>query len=158
MRLFGHPVHVMLIHFPVALWPAHWLFHVFAARLPSGVGPAAGWWLLVGGCVLGWLAAFFGALDLLALWRDGNERKLTSALIHGLVNGSVVLGFTVLAALEYGAYPEIRHGYGFLGAEAALLLAMFVGNYFGGAIVWADEPASAQTSSTSSGNSLRSSG
>ena len=152
MRLLGHPVHVMLIHFPVALWPAHWLFHVFAARLPSGVAAASGLWLLAAGCVLGWLAAFFGALDLLELWRVSDARKLKSAFVHAVVNGAALLGFTVLAALEYGAWPSIQHGAGFLAGEAALLVAMFVGNYFGGAIVWG--AAEGQASSTSSGSSL----
>lgn len=138
MRLLGHPVHVMLIHFPVALWPAHWLLHVFAGRLPAGVGPVAGFWLLTAGCVLGWLAALAGAADLLALSRENDERRLNTGLVHAAVNGSVLVGFTAIAALEYAAYPAIAHGAAFLGGEAALLIAMFAGNYFGGSLVWTE--------------------
>ena len=138
MRLFGHPVHVMLIHFPVALWPAHWLLHLLAGKLPAGVGPVAAFWLLAAGCGIGWLAALAGAADLLALSRENDERRLNTALIHAGVNGTALVGFTALAAMECAAYPVVAHGVGFLAGEAILLIALFAGNYFGGSLVWAD--------------------
>ena len=60
-----------------------------------------------------------------------------SAPLTGLFYGG---GFTVLTALEYAAFPAISHGSGFLAVEAALLGAMVVGNYFGGAVVWPRPP------------------
>jgi uncharacterized membrane protein len=140
MRLFGHPVHVMLVHFPVALWPAHTALHVFASQLPAGVSAVAGFWLLVGGVGLGWLAAGFGAADLLEIWRAGDYSRLNSGITHAAINGAVLLGFTCLLAVEYSSYPEIRHGAGILATEAALLVAMGVGNYFGGAVIWPKTP------------------
>lgn len=137
MRLFGHPVHVMLVHFPVALWPAHALLHLFASRLPAGVSAVAGFWLLAGGVILGWLAALLGVSDLLALWRTAERSRLNSAIVHGALNGSVLVGFTCLLALEFPNYPEIAHGGGFLATEVTLLVAMAVGNYFGAAVIWA---------------------
>lgn len=128
----------MLIHFPVALWPAHWLLHVFAGQLPPGVGAVAGFWLLAAGCVVAWLAALAGAADLLALAHENDARRLNLALIHAVVNGTALIGFTVIAALESTMYPALSHGVGFLGGEAALLVAMFAGNYFGGSLVWAE--------------------
>jgi uncharacterized membrane protein len=136
MRLFGHPVHVMLIHFPVALWPAHEGLHLFASRLPAGVAATAGFWLLVAGTGLGWLAAFFGVSDVVEMWSEGPSPALKNALIHAGFNGSVVAGFTVISVLEYRVFPSIAHGPAFLIAEAVLLLLMFAGNYFGGAVVW----------------------
>lgn len=135
MRLFGHPVHAMLIHFPVALWPAHAAMHLFASRLPAGVGAVAGFWLLVAGVALGWLALGAGALDLWKFWRAREEKPLNVGIVHGAVNGSVLLGFTCLLAAEYPDYPTIVHGARFLLAEAALLVAMIVGNYVGATIV-----------------------
>ena len=141
MRLFGHPVHVMLIHFPVALWPAHWVFHLLAGRLPAGLAGPAGFWLLVAGTGLGWLAAGCGFMDLVGLSQAGNRRMLTGAWRHGLVNGTVLLGFTVLLGLEWPHYPQIAHGPGFLAVEAALLALLMVGNYLGGELVWPARPA-----------------
>ena len=136
MRLFGHPIHVMLIHFPVALWPAHGLLHLFSAQLPAGVGSVAGFWLLAAGTALGWLAAFCGGADLLAIWGEQDKPRLTSGLIHGSLNGSVLIGFTALFVSEYARYPAIAHGAAFLMVEALLILMMFVGNYFGASLIW----------------------
>lgn len=128
----------MLVHFPVALWPAHALLHLLASRLPAGVSAVAGFWLLSGGVALGWLAALAGASDLLTLWRTGDRSRLNSGILHGAINGSVLMGFTGLLALEFPSYPEIAHGGGFLALEIGLLVAMAVGNYFGAAVIWGD--------------------
>ena len=135
MRILGHPLHAMLIHFPVALWPAHEGLHLFASHLPAGAAAKVGFWLLVVGTALGWLAAIFGLSDLIALGRE-NRAQLSNGLIHAIVNGSTLGGFTVILIMEYGAFPAIAHGAGFLTGEAALIIVMFVGNYFGGAMVW----------------------
>ena len=129
----------MLVHFPVALWPAHGALHLFATRLPSGVGAVAGFWLLAAGVGLGWMAACFGAMDLLALWRQRDEARFTAGVVHGAINGTVLIGFTSLLAAEIPSYPAIVHGGGFLAVEATLLVAMGVGNYFGGAVIWREK-------------------
>jgi hypothetical protein len=44
--------------------------------------------------------------------------------------------------MENAAYPNIHHGHGVLLVELGLLILMFVGNFFGGAIVWSMQPES----------------
>lgn len=139
LRFLGHPVHVMLIHFPVALWPAHFVLHLFGNALPAGVSAIGGFWLLAAGTLLGWLAAACGALDLAAIWNTPDDPHRRTASIHACINGSVLTGFTALAVVEWSHYPAIHHHAGFLVIEAALLLAMSVGNYFGGAVAWSDQ-------------------
>jgi uncharacterized membrane protein len=126
----------MLVHFPVALWPAHACLHIFSAQLPSGAAATVGFWLLLVGTILGWLSAFLGLGDLLDLRRKNKLSQLSNGLIHALVNGVVLNGFTAILALEYRAFPAISHGGAFLIGEVALLLAMGLGNYFGGAVIW----------------------
>lgn len=126
----------MLVHFPVALWPTHWGLHVASGWLPTGLAGVAGFWLLAAGTVLGWLAAACGALDLLRFSRNADQSLLNRGLLHGGVNGSIVLGFTVLLGLEWRGYPGISHGSGWLTIEAVLLGAMLAGNYLGGTIDW----------------------
>ncbi len=138
MRLFGHPVHVMLVHFPVALWPAHLALHLGASRLPAGVAAIAGFWLLAAATILGWLAAACGAMDLAALARTNDAARFRSAGVHALVNGLALLGFTAIASFEYRDYPAIAHGPAALTVEAGLVLALFAGNYFGAKVVWGD--------------------
>ncbi len=140
MRFLGHPVHVMLVHFPVALWPAHWCFHVFARWLPPGLAGPGAFWLLAGGTGVGWLAALAGLTDLVPLSRTGG-RPLARGLAHAAINGTVLLAFTVLLGLELPRYPGIAHGTGALVAEAALLALLGAGNHFGGAVIWERMPA-----------------
>lgn len=136
MRLFGHPVHVMLVHFPIALWPAHWGFHLLAHRLPDGLAGVAGFWLLLAGTGLGWLAAGAGFADLIVLGQKDKGGSQSGAWRHGLVNGSVLFGFTVLLGLEQPLYPTIAHGPAFLAVEGGLLGLLGLGNYLGGSLVW----------------------
>lgn len=131
MKLFGHPVHVMLVHFPIALWPAHLVLHGAAAWLPNGVAAVAGFWLLVAGTALGWAAAGLGAADLLVVAREAAVPRFRAGLVHGAVNGAALVVFTALTVLEYAAYPTIAHGRPLLTAEAVVIVAMFAGNYFG---------------------------
>lgn len=142
MHFRGHPLHVMLIHFPVALWPAHAALHGFSHQLPAGVAGAAGFWCLAAGTGLGGLAAGCGLVDLLGLQREGDSRRLRDGLWHALFNGTVLVAFTGILAVEYPSYPAIAHGPGFLGFEVLLLVVLGCGNYFGGEIVWrAADPA-----------------
>ncbi len=145
MRLRGHPLHVMIIHFPVALWPAHAALHLFASRLPAGVPAVAGFWVLAAGTALGWLAALFGLSDLIELSRADDPPRLSAGLAHAAINGSVLAGFTGLLVAEIPHYPAISHGHAFLAFEVVLLLALAVGNFFGGEVVWRRPAASPKT-------------
>lgn len=140
MRLFGHPVHPMLVHFPIAFWPAHWALQAFGpSALPAG-GAAVGRWLVSAGCALGWLSACAGGLDLAGYWRAEDQRAVRAGLVHAVINGSALFGFTVVSLLEWRVGQPVYHGRVFLGAEAVLLVALFVGNHFGGRIRWAGSP------------------
>jgi len=126
----------MLVHFPVALWPAHWGFHVASRWLPPGLAGPAGFWLLLAGTAVGWLAAVCGLADAVTFRAKADSARLGRALWHGGVNGGVLLGFSVLLGLEWPRYPEISHGPASLAGEALLLAAMLAGNYLGGGIDW----------------------
>jgi uncharacterized membrane protein len=126
----------MLVHFPVALWPAHEFLHIFASKLPPGSAAVVGFWLLLAGTAVGWTAAFTGLSDLLSELKTNPGKSLRGGFIHASINGSVLCGFSVIAAYEYSIYPAITHGIGFLAAETSLLLALVVGNYFGGTMIW----------------------
>lgn len=136
MRLRGHPVHVMLVHFPVALWPAHLAVHAFGAHLPEGAAGVAGFWLLAAGTGVGWLAAIFGASDLLSWPEKTDPAQWRAAYWHLGLNGAVLGCYSIIAALEWARYPAITTDPIDLAIEALLLLVLGCGNFFGGEIVW----------------------
>jgi uncharacterized membrane protein len=138
-RIRGHPVHVMLVHFPIALWPAHFVLHLFGERIAAG--PATGavaFWLLTAGVLVGWTGILPGAVDLLRLQADQNARRVRTAWAHAATNGTVLFGFTVLCALEYARYPQISHTSGWLFLEGTLLLMLVAGCFLGGEITWGE--------------------
>jgi len=90
---------------------------------------------MAGGVILGWTAVMFGALDLTGISAK-NEVVMKKALIHGGINATVVIVYTVLAYSASKKYPE--------SADASLPLLivkfltvnfMIVGNYIGGSLI-----------------------
>lgn len=136
MRLRGHPVHVMLVHFPVALWPAHLAVHAFDSHLPAGAAGVVGFWLLAAGTGVGWVAAMFGANDLLSWPEKTDPAQWRAAYWHLGLNGAVLGSYSIIAALEWARYPAIATDRVDLAIEALLLLVLGAGNFFGGEIVW----------------------
>jgi uncharacterized membrane protein len=92
-RLFGHPIHQMLIVFPLGLLATSLFFDI--ARLASGNPQWAliSFWLIAVGVVTGLLAALFGLIDWLAIPADTRAKRI--GLYHGLGNTVVVVLFAV---------------------------------------------------------------
>jgi|SRR6185312_7719674 len=139
MKVFGHPLHLMLIHFPSALFPMELVLcciYFFTGQLSFG---QAAFYTMAGGVVLGWVAAIFGAMDLIKIPTDKPE-TMKKALLHGSINVTVVIVYTVLAYSLYKVYPN------FPVPKLALLIAKFcvvcfmiVGNFIGGSLVLKDK-------------------
>lgn len=91
VKLLGHPVHQMLIVFPLGLLGASVVFDLVhrIAELPS-LAPVA-YWTMAGGLLTGALAAPFGTIDWLAIPK-GTRAKTIGAL-HGVGNVLVMLLF-----------------------------------------------------------------
>ncbi|HYG64415.1 MAG TPA: DUF2231 domain-containing protein [Thermoanaerobaculia bacterium] len=92
-RLFGHPIHQMLIVFPLGLLGTSLFFDI--AHLVSGNSQWAliAYWMIVAGILSALVAAVFGAIDWLAI-PSGTRAKRIGAL-HGGGNLVVVLLFVV---------------------------------------------------------------
>ena len=87
-KLLGHPIHQMLIPFPLGLLGTSIVFDI--AYLVSGNGRWAdiAYWLIVAGLLSGLVAAVFGTIDFLAIPR--NTRAWRIGLLHGVGNVVVV--------------------------------------------------------------------
>lgn len=135
MKLFGHPVHVMLIHFPAALLPMDFVCALLGKWLQEPGLAEAGHYAAFGGISLGAAAIATGMFDLVDVSRE-NSTALNKALIHGGINSVVLIGYLMLMMPAWNAYPTIAiDGNWTLGAKGLLIGAMIFGNYLGGSLV-----------------------
>ena len=88
-KLFGHPIHQMLIVFPLGLLATALLFDILNLALGDGYWSEISYWMIAAGVIAGLLAAPFGFIDWLAI-PQGTRAKRIGA-IHGLGNVVVVV-------------------------------------------------------------------
>lgn len=88
-KLFGHPIHQMLIVFPLGLLATALGFDVIRLVTGNGYWSEIAFWLIAAGILTGLLAAPFGAIDWVAI-PPGTRAKRIGAL-HGAGNVVVLL-------------------------------------------------------------------
>jgi uncharacterized membrane protein len=87
VKLFGHPIHPMLIVFPLGLLSTAVLFDVLYVVTGNADLAIVSFWAMAAGIVGGLFAAIFGAWDWLAIPRDTRAKRI--GLWHG--GGNVVI-------------------------------------------------------------------
>jgi uncharacterized membrane protein len=88
IKLFGHPIHQMLIAFPLGLLATALAFDALALATANAYWSEIAYWMVAAGVVTGLLAAPFGLIDWVAIPR-GTRAKRIGAL-HGLGNVAVL--------------------------------------------------------------------
>ncbi|OBK71131.1 DUF2231 domain-containing protein [Mycobacterium sp. 1274761.0] len=100
-KLLGHPIHPMLIPFPVGLLTTAVIFdivYLFTDRTGFTIAAA---YAIAGGIIGGALAAPFGWIDYFKIPADTRAKRI--GLIHGLANIVVVVLFAVSWLLRWNA-------------------------------------------------------
>ena len=93
VKLFGHPVHPMLIVFPLGLLATAVIFDILYLAFGNRLLPTASYYMIAAGILGGLLAAIFGFIDWLAL--PNATRAKNIGLWHGLGNVVIVGLFAV---------------------------------------------------------------
>ena len=130
-KLLGHPVHQMLIVFPLGLLGMAVIFDVIALALGNGYWSEIALWMMVAGIGTGLLAAPFGLLDWLAI-PSGTRAKRIGAT-HGLGNVVVLALFATSTLFRWEA-PAMPSTLALILSFGGLLLALFTG-WLGGELV-----------------------
>lgn len=92
-KLFGHPIHPMLIVFPLGLLGGSIIFDIVYLITRSGRWADIAFWMIAVGVISGLTAAVFGFIDFLAI-PSGTRAKRIGGL-HGVGNVIVVGLFAV---------------------------------------------------------------
>jgi uncharacterized membrane protein len=132
LRIAGHPIHPVLVMFPLGLFATAVIFdagHLLGG--PALLGEAAYWNIGAALCG-GVIAASAGVVDLMFL-RNGTSAK-RAAVTHGLVNFGVLLMFLVILMLRMGSTNRTAGG-GLLAVELVVLAGAVAGAWFGGELV-----------------------
>lgn len=90
-QLLGHPVHQMLIVFPLGLLAMAVVFDLLAIGLGEPYWNEIAFWMIAAGIVTGVLAAPFGFIDWTAI--PSSTRAKRVGALHGLGNVVVLLLF-----------------------------------------------------------------
>lgn len=100
IKLFGHPIHPMLVVFPLALFSTAVLFDVLYFITDEDGLAIFSFWAIAAGVVGGLAAAIFGLIDWLALPRETRAKRIGA--MHGVGNVVIVGLFAVSWLLRLG--------------------------------------------------------
>jgi uncharacterized membrane protein len=153
VKVLGHPVHPMLVVFPLALLSVGVLFDVLYLATGNGELARFAFWSIGIGLAMGLAAALFGLIDWLAI-RPATRAKRVGAW-HGLGNLVIVVLFAIswllrLGQVEY-APSLLPFVLGLVGGGLALVTAWLGGELVYRLRIGVDDLADADAPSSLSG-------
>jgi uncharacterized membrane protein len=131
MKIAGHPVHPMLIVFPLGLLATAAIFDIITLSTLDSKWSTMAWYMIAAGIIGGLLAAVFGLIDWIGI--PSNTRAKAIGLWHGGLNVLVVLLFAgswLLRRPEPASPSSLALALSF----AAVVIAVVAG-WFGGELV-----------------------
>jgi uncharacterized membrane protein len=123
------------VHFPLALFPVGFVFDVLAYLKQDTSLAMVGFYAMGCGLAGAFAAAIFGGVDFLNLPVEKTIQK--KALLHAALNVSAVLVYTVLFAIRYKHFPQIRlAGITEMLMNALALSIILAGAHIGGDLIF----------------------
>jgi uncharacterized membrane protein len=147
-RFLGHPVHQMLVVFPLGLLATAVVFDIIYLISSSQVMAAVSHWMIAAGLVGGLLAAPFGTIDWLGI-PAGTRAKRIGAM-HGAGNVVVLLLFVLsFLSRDRNYAPGLAQMiWSFAGAGLAMVTAWLGGELVDRLGIGVDEDAGMNASSS----------
>jgi nitrite reductase/ring-hydroxylating ferredoxin subunit/uncharacterized membrane protein len=132
----AHPLHPILVAFPIGLWVASLIFDLIAVNSNNNLLWAAGFFCVLGGCIGAALAAIPGVIDLLSIVPPRSSAK-QRGYIHGALNTTALLLFIAVAWQRGGPWPEPEPISLYLSAAGVLLVG--ISGWLGGTLVYRNQ-------------------
>ncbi len=133
VKIFGHPVHPMLIVFPIGLLATSLLFDILYFITRNTNFTVASFFMIAAGVVGGLLAAIFGFIDWLGLPGDSRAKRIGGW--HGIGNFTIVVLFIISWFLRIGRVDHIPGALAFVLSLLGIGLALFTA-WIGGELVY----------------------
>jgi uncharacterized membrane protein len=123
-RILGHPIHQILIVFPLGLLATSFFFDLaWLVRRNEQLAIVA-WWLIFAGVAGGAVAAVFGLIDWLAIPRGTRARRVGALHGGGMVIVALLYAVSWLLRRDVPAQPD---GLAILLSAAGVLLTVVTG-------------------------------
>jgi uncharacterized membrane protein len=131
VKAFGHPIHPMLIVFPLGLLATSLIFDIIHWVTGNEFFSVVAFWMITAGVIGALLAAIFGLIDWIAVPSGTRAKRI--GLWHGVGNVVIVLLFIVswLIRLNAQSNPNV---FAYLLSIVGVLLAL-VTAWLGGELV-----------------------
>ena len=133
VKLLGHPVHPMLIVFPLGLLATAVIFDILVLLFTNRLLPTASYYMIAAGVLGGLLAAIFGFIDWLAL--PTGSRAKSIGLWHGLGNVLITVLFAVSWLLRGNNVDFVPDSLALILSFAGTALALITA-WIGGELVY----------------------
>ena len=135
-QIKSHPIHPILVSFPIGLWVASFLFDLLGKASDNIYLHVASYYALIGGCIGAVLAAIPGVIDLFGAVPPSSSAR-QRGYIHGTLNVLALLLFT---------YVAIRRGDPMARPDGVSLALSFLGvvgigfsGWLGGTLVYRNQ-------------------
>lgn len=127
-KLLGHPIHQMLIVFPLGLLAMGVIFDLIFFGTDNAMFAAVAYWMMVAGIVGGLLAAPFGFIDWMSIPPDTRAKRIGA--LHG--GGNLVVTLLFIASVwlrgdDQAVPPTLAYVCSFVAAILALFTAWLGG-------------------------------
>jgi len=131
-KVFGHPIHPMLIVVPLGLFIAAVVFDAIYLWRGSSTLPAVGYWNIAGGIAGGLVAAVFGFVDWLAI--PPGTRAKAIGLWHAFAMIVAIFGFALVFWTRFTS-GDMATTRGLFAVEVGALIVGAIGGWLGGELV-----------------------
>ncbi len=153
VKALGHPIHPMLIVFPLGLLATAVIFDIIYLISGASDFPLASFWMILAGIIGGLIAALFGFTDWLSI--PGGTRAKSVGLTHGIGNVVVVVLFAISWFLRLGSPGYTPGAIALIFSFAGVIVSLFTA-WLGGEMVYrlgmaVDKGANLDASSSLSG-------
>ncbi|MEQ9425837.1 MAG: DUF2231 domain-containing protein [Cyclobacteriaceae bacterium] len=127
-RMFGHPVHSMLVHFPTALYPFSLVMHLLGYYKGNPEFYLAAKYAIFGGIGMSIFAMVFGLIE--AEQISNNSPRYRTALVHGGLNTLWFMGFLTITYID----TSVQNMPTILCLSSIGNIGILVSNYLGGEV------------------------
>jgi len=134
-RLFGHPVHPVITHFPMALLPVSLLGDLIGFLTKASFWWSFSYYTLAIGLIMSIPALITGMIDFMTISSKGATERV--AMLHMTIMLTAIIMYTASFFIRFGV--EIPSGWRSISSVFLSILGLIfllIGGWFGGQLVY----------------------